>query len=135
MDQQGNVLRLGAWAILFAVMVKLSTLGFFQPLVELLDNPNIQSFLIYIETGRKVRFSPSSEDFFGESPIPEQAAAALPVFSAADAELSLYDAAGRNPDVEALLEKPLNWNLQGGAPTVLIRHTHATESYTKSGEE
>ena len=30
---------------------------------------------------------------------------------------------------------PLNWDLTGDAPTVLIIHTHATESYTKSPGE
>ena len=134
MDQQGKALRLGAWAILFAVMVKLSTLGVFQPLADIVRNPNIQSFLIYIETGRKVRFSPSSEDFFGESPGPQQEMVALPVFSAADTEISLYDAGGLAPDAEALLESPLSWNLRDAAPAVLILHTHATESYTKNGE-
>ena len=134
MDQQGKALRLGAWAILFAVMVKLSALGVFQPLADIVRNPNIQSFLIYIETGRKVRFSPSLDAFSGESPAPQQEMIALPHFSAADTEISLYDAGNLNPDVEALLEKPLSWNLRGPEPTVLILHTHATESYTKKGE-
>ena len=134
MDHQGRALRLGAWAILFAVMVKLSSPGLFQPLGAVLQNPNIQSFLIYIETGRKVRFSPSSEDFSRESPEPQQEMSALPFFSAMDAKLSLNDAAGLDPDLETLLEQPLVWNLRGSEPTVLILHTHATESYTKQGE-
>ena len=33
------------------------------------------------------------------------------------------------PDLEKLLIKPLDWDLTGDEPTVLIIHTHATESY------
>lgn len=39
------------------------------------------------------------------------------------------------PDGEALLLKELDWNLSAEAPTVLIVHTHATESYTKQSEQ
>lgn len=41
---------------------------------------------------------------------------------------------GMKPDLETLLGRPLDWNLKSENPTVLILHTHATESYTKSGE-
>jgi stage II sporulation protein P len=37
---------------------------------------------------------------------------------------------GYQPALEELLRKPLDWNLSGENPTVLIIHTHATESYT-----
>ena len=135
MDQQGRALRLGAWVILFAVMVKLSAAGFFQPLKELFQNPKIQSFLVYIETGRHVRFSPSLGQIShsGESPPPEMVEKMTEVSLSAD-KVSIYDGLNLRPDVESLLESPLNWNLLGGEPTVLILHTHATESYTKTNE-
>ena len=39
------------------------------------------------------------------------------------------------PDVSRLLLQRLDWELGGGEPTVLILHTHASESYTRlSGE-
>lgn len=139
MDQQGKTLRLGAWVILFAVMIRLSSIGFFQPLADALKNPNIQSFLIYIETGRNVRFSPSLEGVSqgdGESPPPLLSeAAALPVFSAGEGEISMYYSCSLRPDLDALLEQALNWDLTVRDPTVLILHTHATESYTKNGED
>lgn len=50
--------------------------------------------------------------------------------------VELNDIAGYGPDVEVLYRAPLSWDLQGEGPTVLIIHTHATESYTMgSGEE
>ena len=35
------------------------------------------------------------------------------------------------PNLAALLDSPLPWNLTGNAPTVLIVHSHGTESFTK----
>lgn len=96
------------------------------------------TFLTYLETGRNVRFSASSGESFlhlRESPAPWMPRQEKPAFSAQDAALVEmdYDCALR-PDLEALLEVPLDWDLAGEAPTVLILHTHATESYTKTGE-
>ena len=45
-----------------------------------------------------------------------------------------YDCVLR-PDLEALLMKPLEWNLKGADPSVLILHTHTTESYSKTEED
>lgn len=40
------------------------------------------------------------------------------------------------PDLEALLLQSLRWDLTGETPTVLILHTHASESYTrKNGQD
>lgn len=48
----------------------------------------------------------------------------------------LNDIAGYGPDIEELYCAPLSWDLHREDPTVLIVHTHATESYTMgSGEE
>ena len=133
MDQQGKALRFGVWVILLALLLRLASTGFFQPLAALFQNPNIQSFLIYIETGRKVRFSPSLEVFSGESLGPQLNLEPLPVFAGADAEVSY--ACSLRPDISALLEQPLTWDLRGSEPKVLILHTHATESYTKQNED
>ena len=136
MDLQRQVQRLGIRVILFAVVLRLTANGWLQPLLDKLSDPNIQSFLIYIETGRKVRFSSSSGEltnFDGESPGP--LGDALPVFSAQDAEsVEVAYACDLRPDLEGLMEAPLTWNLADGQPRVLILHTHTTESFTKSGE-
>ena len=143
MDQHNRVLRFGAAVIACAAVVRLAAGGAFQPVLNWFSQPNIQSFLIYLETGRNVRFSPSLEvfsDSVGESPAPviPQAAVpeALPVFSASDTDLvDILYACSLRPDLEALLAKPLSWDLADGEPRVLILHTHATESYTKQGED
>ena len=147
MDQQGKVLRFGAWVILFALTAKLISAGHFQWFTDALKNPNIQSFLIYIETGRKVRFSPSTEpvtEFFRESALPDfaeaaetkPAATALPAFAPQDAQtVKFKNNSGRKFDAAALVAEPLQWNLTEAAPAVLILHTHATESYTREKGE
>jgi stage II sporulation protein P len=45
-----------------------------------------------------------------------------------------YDC-GYRADPAALLQRPLNWKLLDDAPTVLIFHSHATESYTRQEGE
>ena len=44
--------------------------------------------------------------------------------------MKLYYACSVSPDIGALMEQPLNWDLTGDQPTVLILHTHSTVSYT-----
>lgn len=41
------------------------------------------------------------------------------------------DGCNYRPDVKTLLQKQLQWDLSGGEPTVLIVHTHGSESYSK----
>lgn len=55
-------------------------------------------------------------------------------FSASDAQMvsmRYADDCGYRPDIKKLLQQPLYWDLMGDAPTVLILHTHASESYTR----
>ena len=144
MDHQKWSLRFGAAVIACAVVMRIAAGGAFQPLADFLAQPNIASFLIYLETGRIVRFSASEEDipvFAGESAVPDFAVQAtepqpVPEFSGADAAfVEIKNNTSKKPDVEALLETPLNWDLTGDEPAVLILSTHTTESYTKAGED
>ncbi len=138
MDHNSRCLRFGAALIACALVLRLSSTGVFQTVADFLTKPNISSLLLYLETGRIVRFSPSpdaKEVFALESAVPDFALQhiTLPSFSAAEAETieMRYNCALR-PDLGELLTQPLNWDLTGTAPTVLILHTHATESYTKA---
>ena len=145
MDQQAKTLRFGAAVIACAVVARLGAAGAFQGVLDLFRKPETQSFLIYLETGRKVRFSPSLEENTESvegsapaSPVPATEAMepeVLPVFGDADLDLAqiLY-ACSLRPDLEELMARPLSWDLTGAEPRVLILHTHATESYTKQGE-
>lgn len=143
MDQQTRTLRFGAAVIACSVLARLGASGAFLPAAEFFRRPETQSFIVYLETGRKVRFSPSLEDFTEPaevSPPPSEPRETepppvLPAFSGSLGDLTdiLYACSAR-PDLEALLAQPLTWDLCGPEPKVLILHTHATESYTKQDE-
>ena len=66
--------------------------------------------------------------------VPTQAhveeAAAVPAFGQAHEGIVQVNAAWE-VDIPALLRQPLQWQLKGEQPTVLILHSHATESYEK----
>ena len=144
MDHNRQSLRIGAAAILCALILRLGTGGAFQKIAEFLSEPKISSLLLYLETGRTVRFSPSEEAspvFSMESHTPDfaqtgQALTVLPSFTADDgAALDIKYNCSLRPDVNELIARPLSWDLTGEEPTVLILHTHGTESYTRSSGE
>ena len=139
MKQLSRARRVGLCAILCALVLRLWSEGYGEKLLNLLTSPEAAAFYIYLETGRDVRFSPSlpaySPDFMESPPAATIPAteATLPSFSDADG-LELYYASTKDPDISALLAQPLSWNLRGEEPTVLIIHTHTTESYTRVDE-
>ena len=68
-----------------------------------------------------------------EPSVPAGPAVQGMVFTAADgAKVSMQygDGCRYRPNVAALLQQPLLWTLDSEEPTVLIIHTHASESYT-----
>ena len=141
MDLQQRTRRFGMAVILCAVCLRLFAAGVPEKVARWLVQPNIASFLIYLETGRDVRFSASEEvfsPFFRESPAPwtkVEEIPPLPSFSPEDASLvEVYNSSGKKYDLPSLLQQPLDWDLRQENPTVLILHTHTTESYTKNGE-
>ena len=139
MDHNRNSLRLGAAAILCAVALRLGSGPMATGLQQLIRSPRFLSFLIYAETGRILRFTPA------ENPMPhawESPAPNFPdhepdplTFSPADLEaVEVKYLTAQRPDLGSLLTSPLGWDLRAATPTVLILHTHTTESYTKGTE-
>ncbi len=137
MDHQRQILKAGAAAVIVAITLRLAGGGFFRPLGNIFTDEGIQSFIVYLQTGRIVRLPPEQELPAQTQPQePEQTRPreeALPSFSAADLEtVGMTYGCDYRPDLESLLLEPLRWDLTGEAPTVLIVHTHATESYTQT---
>ncbi|MBR5020687.1 MAG: stage II sporulation protein P [Oscillospiraceae bacterium] len=137
MDLEKQSLRIGATVILCALVLRLAAGGLFTPAVRLFSQPNIVSLLIYLETGRIVRFSDSSGDTtvfvpaaVTETEPEETEPPARPTFTAEEG--LAVDIRGEElaEDAGDLIQRPLDWDLTGEEPTVLIYHTHATESYT-----
>lgn len=144
MDHQRQSLRIGAVAILCALLLRLSSPGALEAVADFLAEPAISSWLIYLETGRIVRFSPSHTNlnvFSVESPAPDFAQTddiltPLPMFTTEDGEaVNLKSSISTEPDIEELITRPLLWNLTAEEPTVLILHTHSTESYKQGPGE
>ena len=140
MKQYRRARRVGLCAILCALVLRLWAAGLPEKFLSWLFQPDTLSFLTYIKTGHYVRFSPSLEAFspdFMESPppfVPEPTIPPIPGFSGEE-EVDVYYAAKKDPDIPALLQKPLEWDLYRTDPTVLILHTHSTESYTRTTED
>ena len=139
MNQTIRSRRVGLAAIACALVCRLLSGGLPEKIADFVTGPRILPFLIYLETGRDVRFSASEEVFaphFAESPpvwIPEPPEPVLPVFS--EDTVTLYNTSGKKTDTKASLEAPLAWDLCAEGPAVLILSTHTTESYTKTGED
>ena len=138
MDPQRKSLQIGAAVIGTAVALRLLSGGALAPLARALTRPETVAVLMYLETGRVTR-PYNAMTYPAESPVPEWSQPPpkdAPVFTAADADtVELDNETGYDPDIGTLLTAPLNWDLEADHPTVLILHTHGTESYTPSPGE
>lgn len=143
MEQRRRVLTVGATAVAFALLVRIILLG---PMGSLLGSRAL-SLMMYLETGQLMRWTTpaatippilsategTSETLAPSEPTEPEICVA---FSQADEEkVEINDLIGYAPAVQALLEMPICWQLRQEAPTVLIIHTHATESYTRQEGE
>lgn len=115
-----------------------------QPILKILSNPNAASLLIYLETGRIVKPTlPETVPLETEETVPPQT---LPeqtkplkepgiFFSESDAQLiQVSNFCPYGVDIPAMLRTELNWDLTQAQPQVLILHSHATESYTRTSQ-
>lgn len=137
-----KVLRISTLVVASALLLRL--LGVFLPILS----SEAVSVMLFLQTGRLVRpgniiFTPDSTEPSDStlSPTdftqPEQSKPEidLPVFSAGDAALIAINSSFRyEADLPGLLTQPLNWKLTSDAPTVLILHSHGSESYAPTGE-
>lgn len=126
-----KILRFGAWMIAGAIFLRL-TVSIWTPAVQAARQVKLGQVLLFLQTGRVVRYAPVSEqtdtdiDAVSQEPV-------LPVFSETDQDLiPMRNDSGQDADIPAALISPLQWDLYGEAPTVLILHSHGSESYTKT---
>jgi len=127
MDWQRQCVRVCGAMITLAVLFRMTASGYFDPVVEAARDPKAVSFLVYLQTGRVVRLA-VPEPLPAETSEPEPT---VPVFFETDLELvELTTTSDYEPDLGDLLAQPLSYNLSGSEPTVLILHTHTTESYS-----
>lgn len=106
--------------------------GIWSSAVSLFQKPEVASAMIYLSTGRLFRqAAPTVDEAAPQNDKVEQISQKEPVsFFPEDRDLiEVYNYSGYETDVEGYLTKPLIWNLRTAAPTVLILHTHGSESY------
>lgn len=139
-DPQRRSLRVGAAVIFCAVVLRLMSGGVLQPLLNAAQSPEAVSFLMYLETGRVLPKDTQPPETTDPEPVTTAPAEADPgeTLTLTGEEVSSLDIrydGDYRPDLEQLLLEPLDWNLRSEEPTVLILHTHTTESYTRSDGE
>lgn len=148
MDWEKWCLRVGAAAVGCALVVRLLSGGLLDRVLQGLTHPEVVSAIVFMETGRMLR---PIEEPQPTQPVPETSPVTVPVeetqaeteatepayavFAEQDADLvEVNSVCGYDADLSALLQKPLSWDLKKEEPTVLIVHTHGTESYTPNGQ-
>lgn len=140
MDWYGKTIRLSGAILVCAVVLRLGTAGFFDPLVSFLTSREVAGMIWFLETGRPLPVQDTPETTLMPTQPTETTAPTQPtevslpessdpadLWDAGSVQINSY--CGYEPQVEVWLEQPLDWQLRGEAPTVLIVHSHATESY------
>ena len=110
----------------------LLTLAFLLRLAGTRGNEEMGRTLLLLSSGRMVTqaAAPEAQTEETRQEDPAEPAAAIPVFGENQEPLVQVNAPWP-VDTANLLQQPLTWDLKTGAPTVLIFHSHATESYEK----
>jgi len=137
-----KVLRVSTAVIVGALLLRLLSAA--AP--DFTVSAEMVSLMLFFQTGRLVR--PADIAFTTEPTQPptqpteeppppaiQPTQPAVPTFSESAAQaLSINCSFDYTADLPALLTQPLFWNLKAKEPTVLILHSHATETYTPTGE-
>ena len=110
----------------------LLTLAFLLRLAGTRGNEEMGRTLLLLSSGRMVTqaAAPEAQTEETRQEDPAEPAAAIPVFGENQEPLVQVNAPWP-VDTANLLQQPLTWDLKADAPTVLILHSHATESYEK----
>ena len=131
MDTDRTILRLGTGVILFALLLQL----FGGRLRWKPEREDLIRGLVFLQTGRVAEkaeplpTSPAQPSTEAPTAPPETTPPKAVLTGADAAAVAIHNQTGYRVDVEKLMEQNLNWQLRGEEPTVLILHTHGTESY------
>ena len=140
-----KVLRVSTLVIVGALVLRLLSAGSLGQALHFTLSPEAASWMIFFQTGRLVRpgniaFTDNPPATLPTTPAPttplptEPPQISVPTFSPEDAvAIQIKSSFSYTADLPALLTQPLSWDLTGAAPTVLIVHSHATESFTGGG--
>lgn len=121
-----KALRVGATVLALALLLRLA--GTWEA-----GREETAKTLLFFSSGRLVTETVPAETEDANEPTETEAieeAAAVPVFGESQ-EALVQVSASWEVDTLSLLKEPLDWELKGETPTVLILHSHGTESYEK----
>lgn len=132
MNQVRSARKFGISVILLTMLFRVFELGLPQKALRAFNWPSAGQ--IEKETERAVRSFSFPFPFESSPPTDYSPEPVRPVFTAGDVQaVEVVSTSREEADCEALMESPLSWNLVGSGPTVLIVHTHTSESYEKNG--
>lgn len=125
-----KALQIGAAALALALFLRLGSAGG-------VASREIARTLVFLSSGRLVTETIPAETVPAPETEPAETVAEtptepleVPVFGPQQAQSVQVDAPWE-VDTAAFLQQPLSWDLQSEQPTVLILHSHGTESYEK----
>lgn len=128
-----KVLQIGALVVAGALLLRL-TINLWAPVVQAAEPITLGQVILFLQTGRVVRFSPHTTTSPPKTEIPQQEPTAKAVFSQSDQALvALNNTSDKAADISAALLDDLDWDLYNAQPTVLILHSHGSESYENTG--
>lgn len=118
-----KALQIGATVLMLALLLRLASTWEW-------GQKELAKTLVFFSTGRLVSETVLQRETAepAETTLP-QAPLSVPTFG--EEAAALVKVNGEAVDIPALLQAPLQWDLTTDAPTVLILHTHASESYEK----
>lgn len=128
--------KIGAALIIFAILLRLLT-GLWNVSAQTLRHPEAgeQTASVLRPTTGGAPQETATTATQTEPQTPETTAPAPPVYFAAEdmcfVRVQYAQDCAYRPDLEKLLLQSLDWDLSGDGPTVLIVHSHASESYTR----
>lgn len=137
MDIHKRSLQIGLAVLLFALILRLGG-RVMDKLVYAVSQPKVASTILFLETGRMVRAA--EPELPTQAPVEETIPSIEPTepapqpitFTSSDVgKVKVNNRTDLSVDVNALMQLPLSWELKNASPTVLIYHTHGTESYTE----
>lgn len=142
-----KVLRVCTWVIVGALGIRLLAGVNFGHALQFTLSPEIAGWMVFLQTGRVVRPGLSREPETLPETQPETQPETnpdtrppeiikpilpdLPVFSPELADsISINSSFSFTADLPALISQALTWDLTQEGPTVLILHTHGSESFS-----
>lgn len=150
MSQNKLVGRIGALSILLAILLRFASTVVWGSPLPIFSQPQLAAFLIRSQTGRDPlattpttgTTAPTTGTTAPTAPSTTQSSTAVTkpavkaaAFSAGDVSyVKMTHSCDYRPDLKALLTQTLSWDLSTDAPTVLIFHSHGTESYTMTAQ-